>query len=130
MNSNDAMQMCIIITSVVSKQFNAIEITLGTTKALGNQVFLKSFLGDGDLRRCSRTEVNRRLNFEEQVDGKDLQKFARPKGVMPGGSMLPLPPQADLPAETPAEKEESGAKGTSQGKAGKKVATSSRKASG
>lgn len=51
-----------------------------------------------NLRRANRTELNRRLNFEEKTTESDLQKFVHPAGLTPGGAMLPLPAQAAIPA--------------------------------
>ncbi|CAK9000281.1 unnamed protein product, partial [Durusdinium trenchii] len=44
--------------------------------------------------RSNKLQVNRRLNLEQVADSKDLSKFMEPAGLVPGGSMLPLPKQA------------------------------------
>ena len=51
------------------------------------------------MRRSSRTELNRRLHFDDS--GKDALKGLDPKVPTPGGSMLPLSASLAAPPSGP-----------------------------
>ena len=50
--------------------------------------------------------MNRRLRFEEHADANSLKRFADPAGLMPNGSMMPLPscPVQDISEPCPKAK--------------------------